>query len=344
MTEAQRYSQLPKLLLPWYRKYARQLPWRLDQEPYHVWLSEIMLQQTRVEAVKGYYTRFLKALPTVQELAAAQEDDLLKLWEGLGYYNRARNLQKAAQMVISQYDGIFPSEYEKIRSLPGIGEYTAGAIASICFEQPYPAVDGNVLRLLSRVMDSNTCIDDAKVKQAYGAALAKIYPKGSCGAFTQALMELGATVCVPNGIPLCDSCPLHTVCLARSNGTQFTLPVRRPKKKRRVEEKTVFLFWNDGCLALNKREEPGVLNGMWELPNTAGLLSRSQAAQLAQQWGVEPVSLEQELERNHIFTHIEWKMRAYVFQCSCRYATYVWVDDNLLKNKYALPSAFRQFL
>ena len=236
------YEKLPGALLPWYEANRRDLPWRRDREPYHVWLSEIMLQQTRVEAVKGYYLRFLDALPSIPDLADADPDALHKLWEGLGYYSRVRNLQKAARVIVEQYGGVFPSDHAAIRALPGIGDYTAGAVASICFGQPTPAVDGNVLRVTSRVDACYDPITDPKVKKAVGARLAAVYPAGRCGDFTQSLMELGATVCVPNGAPHCEVCPCRDFCRARALGCQTELPVKAAKKERRVEEKTVFLL------------------------------------------------------------------------------------------------------
>ncbi len=235
-------KELPELLLGWYAAGHRALPWRRDREPYHVWLSEVMLQQTRVEAVRGYYLRFLAELPDISALAACPPDRLAKLWEGLGYYSRMRNLQKAAQVIVSEYGGVFPQEYEKIRALPGVGDYTAGAVASICFDQPEPAVDGNVLRVLSRVADDPSPVTDAAVKKEYAARLREIYPVGHCCEFTQSLMELGATLCGPNTQPQCTLCPLRAHCLALARGTQLLRPVKAPKKEKRAEEKTVFIL------------------------------------------------------------------------------------------------------
>ena len=233
-------EQLAENLVAWFRADHRDLPWRQDKEPYHVWLSEIMLQQTRAEAVKGYYARFLRELPTIEALARCEPDRLQKLWEGLGYYSRVRNLQKAAQMIVSRLGGEFPRTVDEIRKLPGVGAYTAGAIASICFELPAPAVDGNVLRVVSRVMADGACVSKQAVKDEYGARLAEIYPAGACGDFTQSLMELGATVCLPNGEPRCEACPVAGLCRARSEGTQRRYPVKEAKKPRRVEKLTVF--------------------------------------------------------------------------------------------------------
>lgn len=235
-------EQLPGLLLPWFAEHRRDLPWRRDREPYHVWLSEIMLQQTRVEAVRGYYLRFLERLPDIAALASAPEDVLLKLWEGLGYYSRVRNLQKAAQCVMEQHGGEFPRELSTIRALPGIGDYTAGAIASICFEAPTAAVDGNVLRVILRL---TVCADspaDVRVRRRIGEELSAVYPAGHCGDFTQALMELGATVCLPNGAPQCGACPLRALCEAHAQGTELQFPTKPPKKPRRIEQRTVFVL------------------------------------------------------------------------------------------------------
>ena len=212
------YPLLPGVLLPWYRENKRDLPWRRDREPYHVWLSEIMLQQTRVEAVKGYYERFLSHLPTIQALADADDEQLHKLWEGLGYYSRVRNLKKAAQKIMSTYNGEFPNSYEKVLALPGIGEYTAGAICSIAFGLKVPAVDGNVLRVLARLQADEECVDLPEHKRRVRSELAGVYPEDEAGAFTQALMELGATVCIPNGEPKCEVCPCRDFCRSAEGG------------------------------------------------------------------------------------------------------------------------------
>ena len=219
-------------LLGWYERNKRDLPWRRDREPYHVWLSEIMLQQTRVEAVKGYYARFLAELPDIPSLAACDPDRLHKLWEGLGYYSRVRNLQKAAKQIVSDYGGAFPTDYDKIRALPGIGDYTAGAICSICFGLPTPAVDGNVLRVVSRLTADERPVTQPAVKKDYTAALAEIYPTGQCAETTQALMELGATICAPNGAPHCDLCPVAAFCQSREGERWRTIPVKDAKKPR----------------------------------------------------------------------------------------------------------------
>ncbi|MBR6760974.1 MAG: A/G-specific adenine glycosylase, partial [Oscillospiraceae bacterium] len=198
----QQLVQLPDALIPWYQQNARSLPWRIDREPYHVWLSEIMLQQTRVEAVKPYYIRFLKRLPTLRALSLCDEETLMKLWEGLGYYSRARNLRRAAKQIMEAADGVFPSDYESLRRLPGVGEYTAGAIASICYDLPEPAVDGNVLRVIMRLCADESDIAAPETKKNVTAALREVYPEGAAAStLTEAIMELGENICIPNGMP-----------------------------------------------------------------------------------------------------------------------------------------------
>jgi A/G-specific adenine glycosylase len=338
-----RCKKIPEYLLPWYQEHARDLPWRTDKNPYHVWLSEIMLQQTRVEAVKAYYIRFLEALPTIADLAQVEEERLLKLWEGLGYYNRAKNLKKAAITVMEDYQGIFPDTYEEILSLSGIGEYTAGAIASICFERPTPAVDGNVLRVYARVMEDFSNIDKQSTKRAVRDALEVVYLKGKCGLFTQSLMELGATVCVPNGVPKCELCPLQSICLARKNDTWSKLPVREEKKKRKIEYKTVFMLQCGDKIAIRKRTEKGLLAGMWEYPNITGTCDEQQAADVVTAWKVNPRELQKSMTYTHVFTHVEWHMKAYYFQCDTMTEEFVWVTQEELEKTVAIPSAFRGF-
>ena len=337
-------AALPNLLLTWFAANARDLPWRKDREPYHVWLSEIMLQQTRVQAVLGYYARFLQALPDIPSLAACPEDRLLKLWEGLGYYSRVRNLQKAAQHICAEYHGTFPTDYTAIRALPGIGDYTAGAIASICFEQPRAAVDGNVLRVITRLTGDDTPIDRPAFRKAVAAGLEAIYPTGQCGAFTQALMELGALVCVPNGAPLCAECPLASLCRAKAENRTDVLPVKAEKKPRRKEDLTVLLLWCGDRLALCRRERTGLLAGMWQLPNVPGALTPEDALALAANWGAAPIHPLRVVNRSHIFTHVEWQMTGIHIQCAKEADGFLWADAAERTGEYALPTAFRQFL
>ena len=335
-------SRLPEALLPWYAINKRDLPWRSDRQPYHVWLSEIMLQQTRVEAVKGYYARFLAALPTVEALANCDDDALHKLWEGLGYYSRVRNLKKAAQVIMQQHAGTFPGEYEAVLALPGIGEYTAGAICSICFDQPTPAVDGNVLRVISRITDDATPIDLPAYKKQVQQALVDIYP-GEAGDFTQALMELGATVCGPNRKPDCENCPCNEFCLGYARGTAEDLPVKLPKKGRKEEDLTVFIFSCEGKYALRKRGSSGLLADLWEFPNVSGSLSIEQALEAASAMGIHPREVLRQLERKHIFTHIQWNMRCFYMEVAETAGNLHWYTAERIRRETALPTAFRQF-
>ncbi len=343
MDQETQYKNLPGALLPWFRENARDLPWRRDREPYHVWLSEIMLQQTRVEAARAYYLRFLDALPTVETLAGVSEGELLKLWEGLGYYSRARNLQKAARVIVAEHGGVFPADYDAIRALPGVGPYTAGAIASICFEQPRAAVDGNVLRVLSRITENASPVDLPEVRNDFTARLEAVYPAGSCGAFTQSLMELGATVCAPRS-PRCGSCPCAGFCLALAHGTAASLPKRLPKKGKRVEERTVFLLRCGDRTAIRRRPAHGLLAGLWELPNEIGTLDASEALRRTEVLGVRPYELVEEMHRAHVFTHIRWEMTGYLLLCREETPAFVWASETELRERYALPTAFRQFL
>ena len=330
-------SSLPLPLLQWYRENARVLPWRSDPTPYHVWLSEIMLQQTRVAAVLDYYRRFLEAVPTVADLAALPEERLLKLWEGLGYYNRARNLQKAARQIVEDFGGEFPNTYEDIRGLCGVGDYTAGAIASIAFGLPVPAVDGNVLRVIARIAGDNADITAPAAKKKVTAALAQILPVKSPGDFNQALMELGATVCLPNGAPLCGRCPARGFCAALLEDRIGELPVKAAQKPRKIEERTLWLIFHNGKVALRRRPAKGLLAGLWEFPNElsgTGLLEAR---------GIEPLSDEFGCEAKHVFSHIEWHMTARVVEAADDTLPegWVWAAPDELEKIYPLPSAFK---
>ena len=336
------FEQLPGALLPWYWENKRDLPWRRTSDPYRIWLSEIMLQQTRVEAVKLYYARFLAELPAIEDLAACEDDRLHKLWEGLGYYSRVRNLKKAAQAILERHGGVFPPNYDDILALPGIGEYTAGAIASIAFNQPTPAVDGNVLRLISRLTDDPTPIDTPAFKSAARQRLAAVYPKDA-GDFTQALIELGATVCGPNKPPACEACPCRAFCLAHQRGTERSLPVKSPKKAKKAEKMTVFILSCDGRYALQKRPSKGLLAGLWQFPNVPGQLELSDALETVQSWGLHPKELLRRVERSHIFTHIRWEMSGIYLEVKEMSGGFVWMNAAEIEENAALPTAFRQF-
>ena len=322
-------EQLPIPLLEWYRDNARTLPWREDPTPYHVWLSEIMLQQTRVAAVLGYYARFLEECPDVERLAELPEERLMKLWQGLGYYNRARNLQAAARQIVEEHGGAFPSNYDSIRALKGVGDYTAGAICSIAFAQPVPAVDGNVLRVVARITGDGGDITTAAMKTKVADALRPIIPLSAPGAFTQAMMELGATVCLPNGAPLCDRCPAKDFCVALRENRVDELPVKAKKKARRTEEKTVWLVFYENKVALRQRPPKGLLAGLWEYPD-----------ELPEGFEVTDVSFA--CTAKHIFTHIEWHMTAQRAEAVTDSLPegWVWADRHELRSRYAVPSAF----
>ena len=338
-TTEEQLKSLPGALLPWYDANKRDLPWRQDKDPYHIWLSEIMLQQTRVEAVKGYYSRFLAALPTIADLAQADDETLLKLWEGLGYYSRVRNLKKAARVILDAHGGLFPRNHADVLALPGIGDYTAGAICSIAFGQPTPAVDGNVLRVISRLQANAAPIDQPARKREVQTLLSAIYPENA-GNFTQALMELGATVCGPNRAPDCGSCPCVHLCLGYQKGIAAQLPVKTPKKSRRTEEKTVFVLSCDGEYALCKRPEKGLLAGMWQFPEVPGILELPQAIAAL---GLPVREVYRQVEKNHIFTHIEWKMRGFYMEISRKNEEFTWLTAEQIEAEAALPTAYRQF-
>ena len=326
-------------LLTWYRANARALPWRQTKDAYCIWISEIMLQQTRVEAVRGYYARFLEALPDVQALADVEEQRLLKLWEGLGYYSRARNLRLAAQRIVSQFGGPLPADYDALLTLPGVGEYTAGAIASIAYGIAVPAVDGNVLRVMARLRNDPSDILDAAVKRRVRETLLRTMPKDEPGAFNQALMELGATVCAPNGLPHCTDCPIFGDCLARSAGTAAALPVKRGKKARLVEEKTVFVLRAGHAVAGYRRPDSGLLASLWQLPEAAGALDADAMARRLDAWGARPLGAWRLYERRHIFTHVEWRMHVCAVEVELPVLPegWIWMDETV----HALPTAYR---
>ena len=331
-------------LLYWYDLNARILPWRENTEPYRVWVSEIMLQQTRVEAVKPFYERFMEQLPTVQSLANTDEEILLKLWEGLGYYNRVRNLQKSARIICKQYNGVFPQSYEQILALPGIGEYTAGAISSISFGKPVPAVDGNVLRVITRLSENSQDITGTALKRQITSQLQRVYPSLRCGDFTQSLMELGATVCTPNGFPKCEICPLSHLCNANNSGTQTQFPVKAKKSARKQQEMTVLLLCCDDKIAVNKRTGGGLLDGLWEFPNIPETLTVPQVKEWLSVHELVSTEIVKTPAQKHIFTHIEWKMSAYIIQCENTNAEFVWVTRGMLEREITLPTAFKKFV
>lgn len=335
-----------KPLLEWYESGRRILPWREEPTPYHVWLSEIMLQQTRVEAVKPYYDRFLKELPDIASLADVEEERLLKLWEGLGYYNRARNLKKAARQIVSEYGGRMPSDYHELVKLSGIGSYTAGAIASIAFGQSVPAVDGNVLRILSRLRADDRDILDNKVKSSIEEELRSVIPADRPGDFNQAMMELGAVVCVPNGSPKCGECPWATFCQAKAQDKMTEYPKKAPKKPRSIEKKTILVIQYGQLIALRKRPERGLLAGMYEFPSMEGHRSEEEVLTYLKESGVSPLRIRRLNESKHIFTHKEWHMTGYLIRVDdlAGMGEYVFAQPEKMKNEYPVPSAFAAYM
>ena len=328
-------EQLPIPLLEWYRDNARTLPWRTDPTPYHVWVSEIMLQQTRVAAVLDYYARFMEELPDVAALAAVPEGRLMKLWQGLGYYSRARNLQAAARQIMEEHGGVFPTDYAQVRALKGVGDYTAGAICSIALGQPVPAVDGNVLRVVTRINGDQRDITAQATKKAIADQLQPIIPLHAPGKFTQAMMELGATVCLPNGAPQCQRCPARDFCVACAQDSWSRIPVKAPKRPRRVEERTVWLLFHQGRVALRQRPAKGLLAGLWEFPNELG-------DRQPPEWQGEPLCGPFAGVARHIFSHVEWHLtaRRVHLEGDKLPQGWVWCTWQELKEVYAVPSAF----
>ena len=340
-------KEIGEPLTKWYQENKRDLPWRADVTAYKVWVSEIMLQQTRVEAVKPYYARFLKAFPTIADLAGADEDLLLKMWEGLGYYNRVRNMQKAAKQVMVDFHGQFPHTYEEIRSLTGIGNYTAGAIASFAYGIPKPAVDGNVLRVISRLTASEEDIGKASVRERMEEALEKVIPNDAASDFNQGLIELGAIVCVPNGAPKCESCPLAHFCRAHEKGIEQELPVKSKAKERRIEQKTVFVFQDGDHVAIRKRPAKGLLAGLYELPNLEGHLTEEEALSYCKQIGLSPLRIQRLKDGKHIFSHVEWQMIGYrvrvdELEKSCT-EKMLFIHPEEIQAEYPIPAAFETY-
>ncbi len=329
-------------LLAWFDSHARSMPWRGQTDPYKIWISEVMLQQTRVEAAREYYLRFTQALPDVQALAAVPEDRLFKLWEGLGYYSRARSLKKAAERIVREFDGRLPPSEKQLRTLPGVGEYTAGAVASIAFGECVPAVDGNVLRVMTRLCADGGNTAQAATRRRIAQAVMQHQPADAPGQFNQALMELGALVCLPQN-PRCESCPAAEMCRAKREGRQHELPVRPERAPRRVEARTVLVVRCAGRFAVRRRAPRGLLAGLWEFPSCEGHLSEREAWQLAQQWGLSPGACRRLDDVRHVFTHREWDMRGFLLRAERCAPAFEWADAARLRGELALPAAFARF-
>ncbi|MCI8760916.1 MAG: A/G-specific adenine glycosylase [Clostridia bacterium] len=335
-------KKMTNLVIKWYRENKRELPWRKEKNAYHIWISEIMLQQTRIEAVKQYYERFLKQIPTIQHLAQIEEEKLLKLWEGLGYYNRARNLKKAAQIMEQMYDGNMPKTYQELLQLPGIGEYTAGAISSIAYDEKVPAVDGNVLRVVSRVIGSKKDVLDRNTKKEMTQKLQDVMPN-QAGDFNEGLMELGELICVPNGEPCCEKCPLQNICLAKKKNLTNVIPVRIQKIKRKKEDRTVFLLEFEGKIAIRKRETKGLLANMYEFPNIDKKVNKKQIETVLQKWLLAEKQIKKVGTHHHVFSHIEWDMIGYKVQVTNKNEMFLWKTKEEILEKYPIPGAFMPF-
>lgn len=331
-------------LSTWYQENKRSLPWRVDKNPYYVWISEIMLQQTRIEAVIPYYQRFINNLPTIHDLACIKEDKLLKLWEGLGYYSRAKNLKKAAQIIESEYQGIFPKNYEEILKLPGIGEYTASAIASICFNQKEVTIDGNVLRVYTRFFNDNSNIDDVKVKKEIRKHLMNLIPNDA-GNFNQGMMELGETICLPKGLPKCQECPLNQACLAYKKNTYQTLPQKKKKITKKEEEYTILIYQYQNKYALYQRKEESLLQNLWSFPQLEGNITKKELVSYLEKNQISYSNIEEEINYTHIFTHKKWKMKSYkVVLKDINNLPYPFYSKEEIQKHHALASAYKPFL
>ena len=341
-------------LVEWFRENQRDLPWRKRMDAYRVWISEIMLQQTRVEAVKPYYERFLKELPDVKALAEVPEDRLLKLWEGLGYYNRARNLKEAACQIMEKYGGQFPETYEEIRGLKGIGNYTAGAVSSFVYGVRKPAVDGNVLRVVTRITADGSDISKAGTRTKVEREVEEVIPAEAAGDFNQSLIELGAIVCVPNGEPKCGICPVSGICLAHAQGRETEFPVKAKKKARRIEKRTILVFRDNEKTAVRKRPDTGLLAGLYEFPGTEGHLKQPEVVRYAKSLGLMPIRVKKLGSAKHIFSHVEWHMVGYevivdeleknMREQDAAPGEIVFAELRELKEHYPMPSAFEAYM
>lgn len=343
-------TQLSDQLLAWYDANKRDLPWRKTKDPYAIWISEIMLQQTRVETVIPYFERFLKRLPTIESLADVEENELLKLWEGLGYYSRALNLQKAAIKIKNDFHGVFPSQLEAIQSLPGIGPYTASAIASIAFDQRVIAIDGNVIRVFSRYFTLPLDPTKSSTKKVVETKTASLIPSKRNGDFTQSLMELGATICLPNGKPKCESCPLAHSCQAYLTNTIELYPLKGKNSIRKVEKWTVILLVNEqGQVWIRKRPNHGLLKGLWEFMMVEGHLNDKEIHLYMTQNNIPVTTIQSLSKAKHIFSHIEWDMKGYLIDTQPDIIPFEgqFVDPTQLFDHYAIATAlqaFKQFI
>lgn len=341
----QKENEIEKIVEPlvkWFQENGRELPWREKKNPYTIWISEIMLQQTKIEAVKKYYERFMKQIPDISTLATIEEEKLLKLWEGLGYYNRARNLKKAAVKMVEDYNGKMPTNYEELKQLPGIGEYTAGAIASIAYQEKVTAVDGNVLRVISRVLGSKKDVLLQATKKEITQILQNVMPEES-GDFNEGLMELGEKICIPNGKPICNKCPIQKSCIAYQKNLTHEIPVRIKKLNRRKENRTVFILQYQDKIAIQKRPEKGLLANLYEFPNVLEYKTKAEIEKLLKDWNLSKIEIQELGSYQHVFSHVEWNMLGYHIKVDNKNMEFHWVEKEELENQYAIPTAFQYF-
>lgn len=334
-------------LLEWFDENKRVLPWREDPKPYRVWISEIMLQQTRVETVKSYFERFMNHFPTILDLAEAEEDELLKAWEGLGYYSRAKNLQKAAKILVEQYDAKLPMEQEELLKIPGIGPYTSGAISSIAYGRKAAAVDGNVLRVFMRLLADDSDILKESVKKKTAERVLALMPEERAGDFNQALMELGAMVCLPHGAPKCKECPLMERCAARKQGREEEFPKKSKNKLRKRVKRTILILSYQNQIVLQKRPDTGLLSGLYEFPGLEGIYTKEDIGIYLEQMGVRAEKIKKIERARHIFSHVEWYMQGYYVEISKltenkvhENMPWIFVERKTAREQYPIPSAF----
>ena len=331
-------------VIAWFRKNRRALPFRENRDPYRIWVSEVMLQQTRIEAAIPYFLHFMEENPDLASLAACPDEKLYKLWEGLGYYSRVRNLKRAAVQLMTSYGGTFPRTAKELEKLPGIGSYTAGAIASIAFGEPAPAVDGNVLRVMTRLFADPADISLPATRKRIEEELRAIYPTGDdAGDLTQGIMEIGERICLPNTVPLCDECPLAGLCLAKRVDKCLSFPKKSPKKERKILDKTLFLFSVGEEFALEKRPPEGLLASLWGFPMADGALKKEEVIPFLKNEGLSPLSVKSAGRAKHVFTHLEWHITGYFVELPAKNEKWVWETPEKILAVYSIPSAFRAF-
>lgn len=326
-------EKISDLLITWYNENKRELPWRENKNAYYIWVSEIMLQQTRVEAVKPYFARFIKTLPTISDLAMVDDDVLMKLWEGLGYYSRVRNMKKAAIICLEKYQGSLPNTYEELLTLPGIGPYTAGAIASIAYKQQVCAIDGNLLRVYARLFAIEEDILQEKTKRKIQAIMEQDLAE-DMGEMNQALMDFGSSICIANGNPRCNICFLMDHCQAYQEGKVHILPIRKKTKKRRKEKYTVAIYTYKDEVLVRKRDNTGLLSGLYEFMTLENHYTKKDFP-TATYLG----------KYKHVFSHVEWDMKGFLISSEHRFTKddYIWVKSTDLDKYYSIPGAFKLY-